>query len=95
MGGFVWSTDPRLTLPTLIRLGEAQIDDVVDHIDCPTRVVYADPPQSYFPEPLRGRRAARLPDGELFVIPGTHHLHMEDPAAVVAVVGGFLVATAD
>ncbi len=94
-GGYVWSTDPRLTLPTLMRLGEAQIDDVVANIGCPTRVVYADPPQSYFPEPLRSRRAAHLPDGELFVIPGTHHLHMEEPAAVAAVVGGFLAANAD
>lgn len=91
-GGFVWSTDPRLTLPTLTRLGEAQIDDVVDHIACPTRVVYADPPQGYFPEPLRSRRAARLGDGGLFVIPGTHHLHMEEPAVVAAVVGDFLAA---
>ncbi len=89
-GGFVWSTDPRLTLPTLMRLTEGQIDDVVDHIVCPARVVYADPPQSYFPEPLRSRRAARLRDGELFVVPGTHHLHMEDPAAVAALVADFL-----
>lgn len=94
-GGYVWSTDPRLTLPTLMRLGEAQIDDVVDHIACPARVVYADPPQDYFPEPLRSRRAARLRDGELCIIPGTHHLHMEDPAAVAARVGGFLAAKAD
>ena len=89
-GGCVWSTDPRLTLPTAIRLDEAQIDDVVANIGCPARVIYADPPQAYFPEPLRSRRAARLPDGELFVIPGTHHLHMEDPAAVVGVIGDFL-----
>ena len=93
-GGFVWSTDPRLTLPTLTRMGEAQIDDVVAHIECPTRVVYADPPQGYFPEPLRSRRAAKLPDGKLLVVPGTHHLHMEDPAVVAAAIGEFLVAPA-
>ncbi len=89
-GGYVWSTDPRLTLPTPTRLDEAQIDDVVANIACPARVIYADPPQAYFPEPLRSRRAARLPDGELFVVPGTHHLHMEDPAAVAGVIGDFL-----
>lgn len=89
-GGYVWSTDPRLTLPTPTRLDEAQIDDVVANIACPARVIYADPPQAYFPEPLRSRRAARLPDGELFVVPGTHHLHMEDPAAVAGVIGNFL-----
>lgn len=89
-GGYVWSTDPRLTLPTPTRLDEAQIDNVVANIACPARVIYADPPQAYFPEPLRSRRAARLPDGELFVVPGTHHLHMEDPAAVAGVIGDFL-----
>jgi len=61
-------------------------------ITCPTTVVYADPPQPYFPEPLRSQRAARLPDGRLHVIAGTHHLHMEDPAGVAAVVSGFLAS---
>ncbi|SOD54971.1 epoxide hydrolase. Serine peptidase. MEROPS family S33 [Pseudoxanthomonas wuyuanensis] len=89
-GGYVWSSDPRLTLPTPQRLSEAQIDDLVAGIDCPTRVIYADPPQPYFPEPLRSARVARLPRGQLRVITGTHHLHMEDPAAVAAAIGDFL-----
>lgn len=88
-GGYVWSSDPRLTLPTSQRLSEAQIDDLVAGIDCPTRVIYADPPQPYFPEPMRSARAARLPRGQLRVIAGTHHLHMEDPAAVAAAIGDF------
>lgn len=89
-GGFVWSSDPRLTLPTPQRLDEAQLAALVAGIRCPTMVVYADPPQPYFPEPLRSQRAARLPDGRLHVMAGTHHLHMEDPARVAAVVSGFL-----
>ncbi|PZQ28095.1 MAG: alpha/beta hydrolase, partial [Stenotrophomonas acidaminiphila] len=91
-GGFVWSSDQRLTLPTPQRLDEAQLSALVAGITCPTTVVYADPPQPYFPEPLRSQRAARLPDGRLHVIAGTHHLHMEDPAGVAAVVLGFLAS---
>ncbi len=91
-GGHVWSSDPRLTLPTPQRLSEAQIEHLVAGIECPTRVIYADPPQSYFPEPLRSRRAALLPRGSLRVIDGTHHLHMEDPAAVAAAIGDFFTA---
>ncbi len=91
-GGFVWSSDQRLTLPTPQRLDEAQLSALVAGITCPTTVVYADPPQTYFPEPLRSQRAARLPDGRLHVIAGTHHLHMEDPAGVAAVVSGFLAS---
>jgi hypothetical protein len=53
-------------------------------------VVYADPPQVYFPEPLRTQRAQLLPDGRLHVIAGTHHLHMEDTMAVAGVIGDFL-----
>ncbi len=91
-GGCVWSSDPRLTLPTLQRLTEAQVDCLVAAIGCPTLVIFADPPQSYLPEPLRSHRAALLPHGELKVLPGSHHLHMETPAAVAAAIGGFFSA---
>jgi len=89
-GGYAWSSDPRLTLPTMIRTTEAQVEDLVRGIECPTRVVYADPAQPYLPDPLRRRRAALLPRGELVVLPGTHHLHMETPAAVADAIAGFL-----
>ena len=89
-GGFVWSSDPRLTLPTPQRLSEAQLARLVAGIVCPTTVIYADPPQAYFPEPLRTQRAELLPDGRLHVLAGTHHLHMEDPAAVAARMLAFL-----
>ena len=89
-GGYAWSSDPRLTLPALQRMTEAQIGDLVQGIQCPTRVIFADPPQSYLPDPVRRARAALLPDGEIFVIEGTHHLHMENPAGVARAIGDFL-----
>lgn len=88
--GYAWSSDPRLTLPTMMRLTEAQVRDLVRGIECPTRVIHADPPQPYLPEPLRSERAALLPHGELVVMPGGHHLHMEQPAEVAAAIGDFL-----
>lgn len=89
-GGYVWRSDPRLTQPTAVRMSEAQVRDLVAAIDCPTRVLYAAPAQVYFPEDLRRQRAALLADGEVVVLPGGHHLHMEDAAAVAAVFGDFL-----
>jgi len=89
-GGLAWSSDPRLTLPTMMRLTEAQVRDLIRGIACPTRVIHADPPQPYLPEPLRSERAALLPQGELVVLPGGHHLHMERPAEGVAAIGDFL-----
>ncbi len=91
-GGYAWSSDPRLTLPTMIRTTEAQVDDLVRGIAMPTLVVYADPAQPYLPDPLRRRRAALLPRGDVVVLPGSHHLHMEAPAAVAAAIAGFLGA---
>jgi pimeloyl-ACP methyl ester carboxylesterase len=91
-GGYVWSSDPRLTLPSLQRLTEEQVRDVIGAIACPTQVIFADPPQPYLPEPLRSERAGLLPQGRLRILPGTHHLHMEQPAAVAAAIGDFFLA---
>lgn len=88
-GGFVWSSDPRLTLPALQRMTETQVRQLIAGIECPVRVIFADPPQAYLPEPLRSERAALLPQGELVVLPGVHHLHMEAPTEVAHAIGGF------
>ena len=89
-GGYVWRSDPRLTLPTAVRMSETQVRNLVAGIQCPTRVVYAEPAQSYFPDGLRRQRAALLARGELVVMAGGHHLHMEDPAGVATAFGDFL-----
>jgi pimeloyl-ACP methyl ester carboxylesterase len=88
-GGFVWSSDPRLTLPALQRMTEAQVRQLIAGIECPVRLIFADPAQAYLPEPLRSERAALLPQGELVVLPGIHHLHMEAPTEVARAIGGF------
>lgn len=87
-GGYVWSSDPRLTLPALQRMTETQVRQLIAGINCPVRVIFADPPQTYLPEPLRSDRAALLPRGELVVLPGIHHLHMENPVEVAQAIGG-------
>lgn len=89
-GGYSWCSDQRLMLPTAMRLSEAQIDDLLAAIECPTQVIYATPAQPYYPEPLRSQRIGLLREGRLAVFPGTHHLHMEHPAQVGGVIQGFL-----
>jgi len=89
-GGYSWCSDQRLMLPTAMRLSEAQIDDLLAAIECPTQVIYATPAQPYYPEPLRSQRIGLLHEGRLAVFPGTHHLHMEHPAQVGGVIQGFL-----
>lgn len=87
--GYAWSSDPRLTLPTMVRMTEAQVRDLVRGIECPVRVIHADPPQPYLPEPLRSERVALLRHGELVVLRGGHHLHMEQPAAMAGAIADF------
>lgn len=89
-GGFEWSSDQRLTVPTFIRPVDAQIEALIAGIGCETRVIFADPAQPYLPDDVRRRYAACLPRGELFVMPGTHHLHMETPVPVAEIVRDFL-----
>jgi pimeloyl-ACP methyl ester carboxylesterase len=89
-GGYSWCSDPRLMLPTALRMSEAQIDNLLAAIECPTQVIYATPAQPYYPEPLRSDRIRLLRDGHLAVLPGTHHVHMEHPVDVGAVIEGFL-----
>lgn len=89
-GGYCWCSDPRLMLPTAVRLSEGQIDNLLQAIACPTQVIYASPAQSYYPEPLRSERLRHLHDGRLAVLPGNHHLHMETPAEVAAIISAFL-----
>ena len=88
-GGYVWSSDPRLTLPTMTRMTEAQIRDLVQGIECPARVIFADPAQPYLPDAVRRERTALMPQGELIVLPGGHHLHMEQPQHIAAAIGDF------
>ncbi|KLD70167.1 alpha/beta fold hydrolase [Xanthomonas pisi] len=88
-GGYSWCTDPRLTLPTAIRMTEAQIDALLASIACPTQAIFATPGQPYFSPPLRDHRVAMVPDARLHLLPGTHHVHMEAPQAVAAVIDGF------
>ena len=89
-GGYAWSSDPRLTLPTLIRTTEPQVEALVAGIECPSLVLFADPAQPYLPDDLRRRRAGLLAQGELVILPGHHHLHMDQPAVVAAAIRDFL-----
>jgi pimeloyl-ACP methyl ester carboxylesterase len=88
-GGFVWSSDPRLTLTSAIRLTEAQILAYLEGIACPTLLVTADPSPPYFTPGTVARRTAAVPTLEHVVLPGSHHLHLEDPAPVAAAIAAF------
>jgi pimeloyl-ACP methyl ester carboxylesterase len=89
--GVAWRSDPRLMLPGHIRTDEAVIQDWLRHIECPTLVIAADPAPPYFPAEVRDARLARLRDARVEVIAGGHHLHMEQPSVIGALLRNFLL----
>src|SRR5690606_36348133 len=80
--GFSWRSDPRLTRPTAVRMTEGQVHGILAAIECPVRVVYANPAQPYFPEEQRQARYACLRDASLVTLERGHHLHMEQAERV-------------
>ena len=83
-GGYTWRSDSRLTLPSPVRLTEEQAMAFVQRVACPTRlVVAADGMLAKHPELL-----ARLPFGHE-LLPGGHHLHLNDEAGAILVADCF------
>lgn len=82
-GGFVWSSDARLTLPTAVRMTEGQVQECLRAIACPVRILVADPHPPYIPTAMIETRVACVRDIDSRVLPGSHHLHMTHPREVV------------
>jgi pimeloyl-ACP methyl ester carboxylesterase len=86
-GGYTWRTDPRLTLPSPLRLSPAQAEAFARALRCPVSLVLAD-------DGLPVRRAEWLAlieslPIELQRLPGGHHLHLDDEAGATAVADCF------
>jgi len=91
-GGHVWRSDPRLTLPSHLRVEEASIRAWLRALEVPTFVLCAEPFPPYFAPEIRDARVAQVRDCELVVLEGGHHLHMEQPEAVAALLRPFLLS---
>ncbi len=88
-GGFVWSSDARLTLASPQRYVEAQILALLEGIRAPVQLILAQPAPSFLPEDMINARIARVPGIEVVRLPGHHHLHLEDPQPVAAALLAF------
>lgn len=90
-GGFAWRSDPRLTLPGMMRMDEATVQALLRAIEAPVRLVAADPSPPYFAAGVREARLACLADVRVDVLPGGHHLHMEQADLVGPLLRDFLL----
>lgn len=89
-GGQVWSTDPRLTLASPLRIDEGHVQAMLRAIACPLLVLLAEPPLPFMSPLEREARLACLPGAEICSFPGNHHLHMETPAPLAEAIMSFL-----
>lgn len=88
-GGVVWSSDARLMLASAQRYTDPQVLAMLGGIRSPTLLVLAEPSTSYLPRDMIDRRAAQVADITVVDLPGHHHVHMENAAAVAAAIRQF------
>ncbi|MGA9334932.1 MAG: alpha/beta hydrolase [Rudaea sp.] len=89
-GGYTWSTDPRLTLTSPLRLTETQICAVLRGIRVPTLLVGALPEPKYQNRETMQRRVDLIERIVVRQLPGSHHLHLEDAQPVAAAILDFI-----
>ncbi|WP_428033982.1 alpha/beta fold hydrolase [Amphritea sp.] len=74
--GYIWRSDPRLMLPSIMRMSEAQVESFLRRISAATLLILGKDgiPQS-------DRRIALLRNIRTERLAGGHHLHLEEHAA--------------
>lgn len=90
-GRWDWRADPRLRLPSRIRLTEPQVEAFLRAIACPTLLLRAEPGMPIDAKYLEDR-VRLIADLHLVRHPGGHHVHLDDPVGVAAHVLPFLQA---
>ncbi|MEO5626136.1 MAG: alpha/beta hydrolase [Dokdonella sp.] len=88
-GGYVWSSDARLTLASPQRYTEEQILAMLAGVRARTLLVLADPATSYLAREMMDARAAQIADIRVVRLSGHHHLHLEDAEAVARAIREF------
>ncbi len=91
-GHLTWSSDPRLKLPSALRLTEPQALAFLKRIRCQTMIVRAEKGLLASDSVLFERFRQAIEDCALHELPGGHHLHLDDPAPVAALLNRFLAA---
>ena len=75
-GGYTWRSDSRLTLPSPLRLTKAHAAAFVHAVQCPVSLVLAEGGQMSV-EP-RLRSLIEQTSFATHILPGGHHLHLND-----------------
>ncbi len=90
--GITWRADFRLRAPSLLRMTQAQVKNILQSIEARTLVILGD---KGMPELKKAAEAYRgwIRQATLETLLGHHHLHMEKTSGVVARIAAFLRQT--
>lgn len=88
--GWRWRSDPRLRRVSPYRFTEEQVLAFLAAIRAPTLLVAAEDGLLPMEHPGLERRLEVLAGARVHHLPGNHHLHLEDPGPVAALLGPFL-----
>jgi pimeloyl-ACP methyl ester carboxylesterase len=90
--GFRWRSDPRLRLLNPQYLTEEQALSFMQKVEAPTVLSMAS--EGLLQGQLQTKERIRAyPNIDVVVLPGAHHLHLDDPQPVAQIVNRFLVNT--
>lgn len=90
-GGYTWRSDPRVKMASIIRLTEEMVLAHLAALTMPVLLIRGE--QSFFAaSPSLQQRAAAIPQCQTVMLPGNHHLHLEQPtcAAVAEAIQRFI-----
>jgi pimeloyl-ACP methyl ester carboxylesterase len=91
-GGFCWSTDQRLLAPSAVKYLPEQMAAFIKQIKAPIKLIMAnDGMPKFFPLYLSYLKG--FPQIDVHMLPGNHHLHMEQEVDAVADVFNDFFAT--
>lgn len=90
--GFIWRTDPRLTLKPLVLFAESQIAPFLKNISSATCLLRPAPGWP-FDEKVFTNRVNLLQKVEVHRIKGDHHIHMDSPEIVGPILNEFFKRT--
>ncbi len=88
-GGVTWRSDPRLRLPSRLRMTEEQVLAILGAVTCPVLLVRGSEGFPFAPT-AGSARVAALRDATLVELPGGHHLHLDAPEPVAAAIRSFM-----
>jgi len=88
--GLVWRSDPRLRIKSRLYLSEAQILQMIQDITAQVLVIEAEDTDTRRWVDLLRSRLGYVKNLDHRVLPGGHHLHLDEPQSVASAIKEFL-----